>query len=358
MSLKEKIMPLQKLNNFLNKESIKYKKNHLLKYESYFKTGGVVKFFILPHSIEEMKNLLFYLNKENIAYKVLGFTSNVYLLDELEYTVIISTKNLNEVHIKDKEMHLSSGYSLEAFSRLMLLEQSAGYEGLEGIPASIGGAIFMNASAYGCAISDYLLTVSYLNKNNEIKTITKTSCLFGHRTSFFKENPSNIILSASFQINKGKAEEIATKMTKYHSARHSYQEFAYPNLGTMFAVQGDFYREFVKKSPFYYWSCYMLKIIYKNPLSKFLLRKNPHNHIFNKLIKNYVSPIKITQPYSKKSMNILINNGSSSLEERLAYIKLIKSNLHEDTELENEIVLSPIVENETNAKIIKKINLL
>lgn len=348
-------MPLQKLNHFLNDTRISYKQNHLLKYETYFKTGGLAQFFILPHTIEEMKSLLCYLNSEHISYKVIGFTSNIYLLDELEYTVIISTKNLNEVHIKDKEMHLSTGYSVEAFSRLMLLEQSAGYEGLEGIPASIGGAILMNASAYGTAISDHLLSVTYLNQDNEIKTIDKESCLFTHRNSFFKQNNTRIILSASFRINQGKSQEISHKMQSYHSARHSYQEFSYPNLGTMFAVNGDFYREFVKNNRFYYLSCYALKVIYKNPLMKFFMRKNPHNRVFNRLLKRYLAPQDLCHPYSQKSMNILINHGASSLEERLEYLKIIKSNLHEDTQIENELVLSPIVANEKNSKVIRQI---
>jgi len=348
-------MSLINFEIFLKQKNIAYKKDHFLKYESYFKTGGKAQFFILPHLISNFTDLISYLNDLAMDYKVLGFTSNVYLLDELEYSIIISTKNLNDIEIKEQEMHLSTGYSVEAFSRLMLLESSSGYEGLEGIPASIGGAVVMNASAYNCAISDHLLSVSYINQNNEIKTLSKESCHFGHRNSLFKQDTSLIILSASFQINKGKSQDIAQKMQKYHSARHSYQEFAYPNLGTMFAVKGDFYREFVKSNRFYYLSCYALKILYKNPLMKFIQRKNPQNTLFNALLERYIRPQSFCHPYSQKSMNILINNGSSSLEERLNYLKIIKTNLATHTKLENELLLSPLVPHAKNQEIRKQI---
>ncbi|MCK5537085.1 MAG: FAD-binding protein, partial [Bacteroidales bacterium] len=249
------------------------------------------------------------------------------------------------------------GYSLQDFVRVMLLESSTGYEGLEGIPGSIGGALVMNAGAYDSTISDNLTSVTYLTKDAEIVIGTKEECSFDHRGSIFKENKDLVILSAVFKLIPGTQSEIANKMEIYHIARHSYQEFSYPNLGTMFSVKGDFYREFVNNHIFYYYLCYILKVLYKNPLIKFIMRRNPNNKIFNRLLQKYIEPKEITHTYSSKSMNILLNDGLSNLDTMLDYISLLKENLNSETPIENEIVISPILtETDEAKKIINKIN--
>ncbi len=350
------IVQLTNFRTFLNTNNISYKKDYLLKYETYFKMGGKVNSFVIPNNIDELTAVINYLRKNNLEYKIIGLTTNVYFIDEFEYSVIISTKNLTSLQVSADVMQVECGFSLQDFVRIALLESSTGYEGLEGIPGSIGGALVMNAGAYGYTISDHLINATCLTADQEIIVLDKKACAFNHRNSILKENKDWIILSAAFELIPAKQSEIASKIETYHIARHSYQEFSYPNLGSMFSVKGDFYREFVNNNRFYHLTCYILKILYKNPIMKFIMRKNPNNNIFNKLIQKYILPKKITHTYSSKSMNILLNNGKSDIYQILDYISLLKENLNATTPIENEIIIGPITkENDEIKNIIDKI---
>lgn len=350
-------MQLTNYKTFLDTNHLSYKKDYLLKYETYFKMGGKVNYFVIPNNIDELRVVINYLRKNDLKFKIIGLTTNVYFIDELEYSIIISTKNLTSLQITAHTIEVDCGYSLQDFVRVTLLEQSTGYEGLEGIPGSIGGALVMNAGAYGYTISDHLLTLICLTEDQKIIVLDKKTCAFKHRDSVFKENKDWIILSATFKLIPAKQSEIASKIETYHIARHTYQEFAYPNLGSMFAVKGDFYREFVKNDRLYYLMCYILKILYKNPVMKFIMRKNPNNNVFHKLIQKYILPTEITHTYSSKSMNVLVNDGISNIDQILDYISLLKENLKAETPIENEIVIAPIIkENNKIKNIIEKIN--
>ncbi len=348
-------MQLTNFRVFLDTNHISYKKDYLLKYETYFKMGGKVNSFVMPNNIDELVLVINYLRKNDLEFKIIGLTTNVYFIDELEYSVIISTKKLTSLQIIDDVIQVECGYSLQEFVRVTLLEQSTGYEGLEGIPGSIAGALVMNAGAYGYTISDHLLSVICLAEDQKTIILDKKTCAFNHRNSLFKENKDWIILSATFELIPAKQFEIASKIETYHIARHTYQEFAYPNLGSMFSVKDDFYREFVRNDRLYHLICYILKILYKNPLTKFVMRKNPNNKIFNRLIQNYLLPKEIIHTYSSKSMNILVNDGISDIYQISDHISLLKENLKAETPIENEIIVAPILEenDETNSIIDK-----
>ena len=345
---------LDRLRVYLDDNKIIYKKNHQIKYETYFKMGGVVHTFILPTCLEDLILLLKYLSNEKIKYKILGLTTNVFILDEFEYSIFISTRFLTKVTINKNTIEVECGYSIEDFTRISLLKSSTGYEGLEGIPGSIGGGIIMNAGAYGFTISDHINTVTCLNPSLEVVILNKEKCLFTHRNSLFKNTSDWTILSVNFKIIDGERIKISKKMEDYHIARHSYQEFSYPTLGSLFSVKSDFYREFLKKNIFYYFTLLFLKLIYKNPFIKFIMRKNPNNKIFNKLISIYLAPKKIEHTYSVKSMNILINDGSSKTNDILDYITLLRNHLDENVLIENEIIISPLLnQNKTTTECIK-----
>lgn len=337
------IMKLTNFRIFLDSNHISYKKDYLLKYETYFKMGGTVNSFVIPNNIDELAIVINYLRKNNLEFKIIGLTTNVYFIDELEYSVIISTKNLTSLQITNDAIQVDCGYSLQDFVRVTLLEQSTGYEGLEGVPGSIGGAIVMNAGAYGYTISDNIISITCLTSEKEIITLNKEETNFSHRNSIFKIHKDWIVLSAQFKLIKAESAVIAKKIETFHIARHTYQEFSYPNLGSLFSIKGDFYTEFFTKDKIYSTMCFILKVIYKNPFTKFLMRKNPNNIVFNKLIERYLMPNKIENRYSNKSMNILINDGITQTDQLLGYITLLKENLSSDSPIENEIVLEALL---------------
>lgn len=330
---------------FLETNNIYYEDDYRIKYDTYFKTGGKVKIFITPQSCDKFKQIVIFLQSNKIKYKIIGFTSNIILFDEIEYSVIISVKNLTLLEISDNVVEVEAGYSLQDFVRVVaILNSSEGYEGLEGIPASIGGAIFMNAGAYGYTISNNLISVECIDKNNKVIFLEKSDCHFGPRNSIFRKSGNYVILKAKFGLRKGNRDLIAKNIEKFHIARHLYQDFVYPNLGSIISVTDDAYKSIFNGNLFYTTIYWILKYALKNPLSKFLMRKRPSNIIFNKLFLEYLKReknIHLKHTLSHKSANILINDGCVSTKEVVDYIFLLSDLIGNRFHLENEIVVDP-----------------
>lgn len=335
---------LNSLDRFLKENHCFYEQDFNLKYSTYFKTGGNTKFYLKPTSITEMELIIKFLSENEIDFKVIGFTTNTLFLDELEYAVIISTKGLSSLSLENNIVTVEAGYSLQELARVALINSAKGYEGLEGIPASIGGGIFMNAGAYGSSISDHIIDIKCLDENNNIVVLDKASCHFSYRDSIFKTG-KYIILSARFQFEKGNQEESARKMETYHIARHSYQEFAYPTLGSMISMREDIYLKIMNKNLFYKAYFWFLKLFYKNPVVKFINRKRPQNIAFNNLLSKYlIKKEKLNHSYnfSVKNANILKNDGSKTTKELVDHIHLMHKLIEESYHVENEIILEPV----------------
>ncbi|BAP55943.1 UDP-N-acetylmuramate dehydrogenase [Thioploca ingrica] len=336
---------LEVLISYLETNKIFYRENYSLKYETYFKMGGKVKCFITPQSYDKFKQAVIFLQSNHINYKVIGFTSNIILFDEIEYSVILSPKNLTLLEIQDNVVQVEAGYSLQDFVRVVaILNNSEGYEGLEGIPASIGGAIVMNAGAYGHDISDNLISVECIDKNNQVIILEKKDCHFRLRNSIFRRSGNYVILKAKFKLKNGNKDLIAKNIEKFHIARHLYQDFVYPNLGSMIVVRDDAYKLILSENLLYSTIFWILKYGLKNPVSKFILRKRPNNIVFNKLLffyLKYKKHILLKYKLSPKSLNILINDGSVSAQEIVNYIFLLNDLLENKCHLENELVIEP-----------------
>ncbi|MCO4799725.1 MAG: FAD-binding protein [Colwelliaceae bacterium] len=322
-----------------------YKSDYVLKYDTYFKTGGVAKVFIQPKDEAELENLILFLNSISAEYRVVGFTTNIMFFDEISYSIIISTRNLTKLIVKGNKITVESGYSLQDFVRVCVINEFEGFEGLEGIPGSIGGAVIMNAGAYGDDISDNLLSVKFINKDGKVEVFNKEQCEFCYRESIFRD-AENIILSVVFLASKGCKDKIYKKIEMFHIARHSYQEFVLPNLGSMISINKDIYSSVFKNTKYYY--LYMIiKVVLKNPLSKFFARKRPRNDASNYLLKKYISskPGFLTDfQMSKKSANILVNNTQLNSEDVVGYAFMMKSLVEKEFYIENEFIVDALYE--------------
>lgn len=355
MSMSDPISFYCTVKGFLDENRVPYKENFRLKYDTYFKMGGVVKFFISPSTVEDMVAVVKYFNVCGLEYKVVGLTTNVFFLDQLEYGLVITTRNLTQVTVEGNRFEVECGYALGDFVRSALINGYCGIEGLEGVPGSMGGALAMNAGAYGYTISDHLRSVKCLDKQGELVELGVRECGFHFRESIFKNSTDYVILSSVFELPVVERREAARRIEIFHIARHSYQEFAFPNLGSMFSVRGDFYREIFASDSKYKIYCYVLKLVLKNPFSKFLSRKRPNNKFFNRLAYRYLGMRGLKYQASDKSMNILINDGVCTLDDTLEYIRTIRANLKSSTPIENEIVISALWEGERQFEIVQKI---
>ena len=348
---------IEQLTNFLKENGYCFRKNYEIKYETYFKTGGIVKIFCAPLRVNDLKEIITYAYKNSIDYKIIGHTSNVIFLDQLEYSFIISCKNLMHFEVNNKYVNIESGYSLQDFVRVVsILKKSEGYEGLEGIPGSIGGAIYMNAGAYGHNISDNLISVDCIDRSGNLFTLTKEECNFNYRDSVFKKEDKYIIVGAKFKLKLGNINKIAENIEKYHIARHSYQEFVYPNVGSLFSMKSDIYYSIIdQRNRKHVLISKIYRILYKNRITKFIKRKRPEQIIFNKMISRYYGNFIITP--SIKNLNVLINSGSDSMDKIIEHIIDLKKRINEDARVENEIIIEPIYsKKDISDELIKKIS--
>jgi UDP-N-acetylmuramate dehydrogenase len=327
--------------SFLKNGNFRFQRGLRLSQISYFKSGGIVDFFVEPKGSDELISIIEFCSKNGVNFKIIGLSANILFFDEDFYECVISTKLMTKISIDGQVISAEAGVTLFDLTRYALMHGLSGVEGLEGIPGTVGGAVLMNAGAYGYNISTTLEAVSYYS--DDIYVIGRDKCNFAYRQSRFKSGGNEVILDAKFELRKGVNSEIKERMDKFHAARHAYQEYSYPNLGSMFSINRDIYREVFKNSISYTAACIGLKIVLKNRLSKLLMRKNPSNGLFNKLFFLYARrAIRVkfgSRPLaiSNKSLNILINNGDYSKTDFLNHIGILREFIDEKFLIENEL---------------------
>ena len=188
------------LESKIKKENI-YVNEDMSKHTS-FKTGGKADYFIKVYSIEEIKNILKISKENNIPFLVLGNGTNVLVKDEGYKGIIIQIK-MEEIHIDGTHVTVDSGTKNATLSRKLLENSLTGFEFASGIPGTIGGAIKMNAGAYGSEMKDIVLEVTYLDYDGNIYKISNDDCKFQYRSSIFSQKNA-IILQAklNFRLRK------------------------------------------------------------------------------------------------------------------------------------------------------------
>ena len=232
------IIEIQKL---IPKENI-YINEPMSKHTS-FKIGGPAECFIKIKTIEQLKNILKYVQKDNIQITVMGNGSNLLVSDNGIKGIVLKME-LEKMICQDIEngiilLTVGSGIKLGALAQKCLKEEIAGFEFASGIPGTIGGAIRMNAGAHGSEMKDIVKTVTYMTRDGKIQTITNEQAKFEYRKSLFAEK-DYIILEVELQLEKGNEEEIKEKMTEYATYRKEKQPIEYPSAGSTFKRGTDF----------------------------------------------------------------------------------------------------------------------
>jgi len=196
--------------------------NVSLKKYSTFKIGGPAKFFAEPKSIAEIRDLLMFCKKGNEKFFILGNGSNVLFSDNgYDGLVIKIGKNLE------------AGKSLHDVIQSAANKGLGGIEKLEGIPGTVGGAIFMNAGAHGQQISDCVKSVVSVTIYGGIVTRTNEECKFSYRNSVFRML-DEIIISAEFDFTPMPKEIISKNRKEVLTWRREKQPLKYPNAGSVF----------------------------------------------------------------------------------------------------------------------------
>ncbi|EPM6340762.1 TPA: FAD-binding protein [Vibrio parahaemolyticus] len=334
---------LMQLDVWLKKEELLFYTDYNLKNNSYSKTGSIVKRFILPKDNVQLENIILFSKEIGLDIKVIGETTNIIFNDSVSYGVFVSTKLVDGIEFKEQSVVVESGRSLPDFVRDVSMRGFGGFEGLEGIPGSIGGGIVMNAGAYGYDISDNLISVTYLDGDGKRITQNKKDLCFEKRNSIFKHS-NLIILSAEFSLSHASLEEVKKKIEKFHIARHVYQEWAMPNLGSIFTAPRSLYDHFELKS---FKNKFLYKLTQKffyNKIMRFYNRKNPSNKRLNDIIKKEKGLGLLKVNCSHKNINTFCNQNNST-KEIIEYLYVIYKSISKDNVfLENELVNQSIFE--------------
>ncbi len=226
---------MEKIKSLISEKILgEVKTNFLLKEHTSFKIGGLADLYVCPNNLMELLNVLTILKENDASYFLLGAGSNLLISDKgIRGAVIKLGEGFDYAHAKDNYILAGAGVSLQALSAEA---KNAGLTGLEfasGIPGSLGGAIFMNAGAYGGEMKDVISEVSFVDEDGTVKTISGAECGFGYRKSIFKDS-KKIIISAKLTLKKGNSEEILAVMRDLNSRRKEKQPLEYPSAGSTF----------------------------------------------------------------------------------------------------------------------------
>ncbi len=209
-----------------------------LKQFTTFRCGGPAKLFAEPETEDELLQLLSYAKENNLETFILGLGSNILVSDEgFDGLVIRIGRKLGDISVEEDED--GAVITAGAGAPLSLLGNTAvkyGLEGAEfccGIPGSVGGAVFMNAGAYGREIKDIAVSVRYLEKGG-IKTMDASDCAFGYRTSVFERRSKCIILGLTVRLAKGDPDKISAYVDELKAKRTTSQPLDVPSAGSTF----------------------------------------------------------------------------------------------------------------------------
>lgn len=213
---------------------IAYKQCEAMALHTSFKLGGPADVLLKPSNLEQLKVILSHTKREGIPCFVLGSGSNLLVSDKGIDGAVIAMSALNGISIVgDGEIMAQAGVSLAA---LCCFARDNGLTGLEfayGIPGSVGGAIYMNAGAYGGEMSHVVTEVTCLDGNLNELVRSGAECEFGYRESVYRKN-SEIIESAVFKLKHGDKSKIAAEMETIINKRKLSQPLDFPSAGSTF----------------------------------------------------------------------------------------------------------------------------
>ena len=226
---------MKEIISYIKKNNIgSYKTDVLLSSYTTYKVGGVCKLLVYPKNTDKLILLVRKLKEDNIKYKVIGNGSNLIFSDKLYDGVIIKLDSFDKVKIKNTIIEADAGVSLVKLSYLALKEGLSGLEFASGIPATIGGAVFMNAGAYKSDMGYIVSEVKVLDPSLNIKTLYNSDMHFKYRSSFLQKNRDYICLSAKLVLKNGNKKEIKELMESRRQKRLLTPPLEYPSAGSVF----------------------------------------------------------------------------------------------------------------------------
>ncbi len=215
--------------------------NEPMKSHTSFCIGGPCDIMIKINCEALLCELIKLCSENSVKYYVIGRGSNILVSDEgLRGAVLLIGKDFGSVRVKGDIIECEAGASLAAVCNVALENSLTGLEFAYGIPGSVGGAVFMNAGAYGGEMKDVLVSCRYIDENGRIKELPLEKMELSYRHSFFSEREL-CITSVKMRLQKGERDKIKDRMDTLMERRRDKQPLEYPSAGSTFKrPEGDF----------------------------------------------------------------------------------------------------------------------
>lgn len=207
-------------------------KESLAKY-SYTKTGGEADLFAMPRDIEEAKALIALIDQHDVPLTVIGNGSNLVIRDGGIRGIVVHFDLLSSIKREGTKIIAGSGAKIIAVSEFACNESLSGLEFACGIPGSVGGALYMNAGAYGGEISQVLVEATVLDQSGNLLHLEKEDLIASYRNSTIA-NKNYIVLEAVFQLELAEMAVIRAQMDELTALREAKQPLEYPSCGSVF----------------------------------------------------------------------------------------------------------------------------
>ena len=221
------------MNEINNKTASLCLMNESLKKHTTYGIGGPADLMIFPKSKQDLIKVIEIINKNKIQLTILGSGSNVLVSDNGIRGAVISLKNsLKQIEVDDNILFAECGTMLGKIVKHAVKNNLIGLENLNGVPGTLGGALIMNAGAWGGEISENLIHVEVINSKSEIQKIQKKDLNFSYRQSSF--NKDDILLSAKFNLKKADKDIIKENFIEAQSGRKKSQPLNKRSAGSLF----------------------------------------------------------------------------------------------------------------------------
>lgn len=297
------------LAQIVNPNNIKI--NESLKTYTMTKLGGNADIFVLPETEKEAEAVVKYAYQHEVPLLMLGNGSNMVVRDGGVRGIVISFTKLDEIRIDGEKIFAQSGALIKEVSRLAAANSLTGFEFACGIPGSVGGAMAMNAGAYGGEIKDIIVDCTVLTKEGDRMVLSKEELELGYRKSVIAKK-EYYVLSSNFQLKIGNQQEIDEKVADLTFKRESKQPLEYPSAGSVF--------------------------------------KRPPGYFAGKLIQDSGLQGKGVgdAEVSTKHAGFIINKGNATATDYIETIEMVKRTVKENFDVELELEVKIVGEDLTN----------
>lgn len=222
---------------------MKILKNEPLKQHTSFRVGGPAKVYVVPEDIEELQKLIRFLHEEKLPYDIIGNGTNLLVSDAGVDHVVVEIGRalegiefLQEANASDEKTYyirVLAGTLLSKAAQFAATQELSGMEALRGIPGTLGGAVTMNAGAYGTEMKDVLYSVDVLTPEGELQTLTPAELALGYRHSVIPER-GYVVVAATLALRKGDPAEIKARMADFQNRRKEKQPLDKASAGSTF----------------------------------------------------------------------------------------------------------------------------